>query len=82
MGKKGKRAKSGKLTSREVLKRLDALTEKVQAELEVADLFVPRPPNPDCPLCFFLFLTGMNALATCPAVERPFVLAASRRMIG
>ena len=52
MGKKGKRAKSGKLTSREVLKRLDALTEKVQAELEVADLFVPPPPNPDCPLCF------------------------------
>ena len=54
MGKKGKKAQTGKpkkLTPKEIGKRLDALVKKLEEELKGADLFAPPPPTEDCPIC-------------------------------
>ena len=54
MGKKGKKAqavKPKKLTPKDIGKKLDALTKKLEEELEGADLFAPLPPREDCAIC-------------------------------
>ena len=58
MGKRGKKARAGKLTRKEIDKRLDALVEKLEEELKSGNLFVPLPPTEDCPVCL-LFLSRM-----------------------
>jgi len=44
MGKKGKKARAGKITRKEVDKRLVALVKKLEEELKGATLFAPLPP--------------------------------------
>lgn len=54
MGKKGKKAQAGidkKLTPKDISKKLDALSKKLEGELEGADLFAPLPPIGDCAIC-------------------------------
>ena len=54
MGKKGKKAQTGKpkkLRPKDVGKRLDILAKKLGEELEGADLFAPLPPMEDCAVC-------------------------------
>ena len=66
MGKKGKKAQTGKpkkLTPKEIGKRLDALEKKLEEELEGADLFAPPPPMDDCPICL-LRLSRMSDNST------------------
>ena len=58
MGKRGKKARAGKLTRKEIDKRLDALVEKLEEELKSGNLFAPLPPTEDCPVCL-LFLSRM-----------------------
>ena len=52
MGKKGKKSRAGKLTRKDISKRLDSLVEKLEEELNNADIFAPFPSMEDCPLCF------------------------------
>jgi hypothetical protein len=54
MGKKGKKAQTGKpkkLTPKDVGKRLNALVKNLEEELKDADLFKPLPPTEDCAIC-------------------------------
>ena len=53
MGKKGKKAQAGKpkkLTPKDVGKRLDGLSKKLEEELKGVDLFAPLPSTEDCPI--------------------------------
>lgn len=51
MGKKGKKDRAGKLTRKEITKKVEALSKKLEEELKGADLFSPLPPTEDCALC-------------------------------
>jgi TPR repeat protein len=50
MGKKGKRGDKP-AAWKALMKRLDALSKKLEEELKGADLFAPMPPMDDCPIC-------------------------------
>ena len=52
MGKKGKKSRAGKMSRKDIFKRLDSLVEKLEEELKNADIFAPLPSMEDCPLCF------------------------------
>ena len=63
MGKKGKKAQTGKpkkLTAKEIGKRLDALVKKLEEELKGADLFSPMQPKEDCPICLVRLSFGIG----------------------
>lgn len=52
MGKKGKKARAGKPTKKEIAKRLDNLANKLEKEIEGVGKFAPLPPTEDCPICY------------------------------
>ena len=52
MGKKGKKARAGKPTKKEIAKKLDNLANKLEKEIEGVDRFAPLPPAEDCPICY------------------------------
>lgn len=56
MGKRGKKARAGKFTRKEIAKRLDTLVEKFEEELKSGNLFAPLPSTEVCPVCL-LFLS-------------------------
>lgn len=63
MGKKGKKARAGKLTRKEIINQLDVLEKKIEKEIKNADLFAPLPPTDICPICL-LSLSRIDQLSS------------------
>ena len=63
MGKKGKKSRAGKLTRKDIDKKLDAIAKKIEDEIEDSDPFAPLPPMDICPICL-MHLSRVDRLSS------------------